>query len=145
RYVALDTVTQQVIGYGAIRSIRAQNARLDLMIYPTGQRQGVGHVLLDKLIDHACTLDIAAVHVRARLDYPHTLTFLAHRGFTETHRMYGLRLAVRQADLTPFRPLVQQLAVHGIVITTLVEERQHNPAYLHQLHELQNAVAPDWP
>lgn len=67
RYVALDTATHQVIGYGAIRSIRAQNARLDLMIHPTSQRQGVGHLLLAQLIDHARTLDIAAVHLRVSL------------------------------------------------------------------------------
>ncbi len=40
---------------------------------------------------------------------------------------------------------VQRLAAHGIAITTLVEEQRHNPAYVHHLHELQNAVAPDWP
>jgi len=54
-------------------------------------------------------------------------------------------LAVRHADLTPFWPHVHQLAARGIIITTLVAERQHNPAYARQLHELQNAVAPDWP
>ena len=85
------------------------------------------------------------MHVRTRLDYPHALTFLTHRGFTETQRMYGLRLAVRNADLIPFWPRVQHLAACGIVITTLVDAQRHNPAYLHHLHELQNAVAPDWP
>jgi GNAT superfamily N-acetyltransferase len=145
RYVALDTAIQQIIGYGAIRSIRAQNARLDLMIHPSWQRHGVGRVLLDQLIDHARTLNIAAVHVRARLDHPHALTFLTHQGFTETHRMYGLCLAVKEVDLTPFWPVVQRLARREIIITTLVEERRRNPVYLHQLHELQNAVAHDWP
>jgi GNAT superfamily N-acetyltransferase len=145
RFIARDTATHQVIGYGALRSIRAQQARLDLMIHPTWQHQGVGQTLLDYLINQARTLDCTGVHVRARLDYPYALTFLTQRGFTETHRMYGLRLAVRHADLTPLWPQVQQLAARGFVITTLVEEQQRNPAYVNHLHELQNAVAPDWP
>jgi GNAT superfamily N-acetyltransferase len=145
RFVARDIATQQPIGYAALRSIRAQQVRLDLMIHPTWQRQGVGQVLLNHLIDRARTLDCVAVHMRARLDYPYTLAFLTHRGFTETHRMYGLRLKVSHANLTPFWPRVQHLAARGIAITTLVEEQQRNPAYAHHLHELQNAVAPDWP
>jgi GNAT superfamily N-acetyltransferase len=145
RLIARDTATQRVIGYGALRSVRAQQARLDLMVHPAWQRQGVGQGLLDHLIDQARIRGNVGVHVRARLDYPHALSFLIHRGFTETHRMYGLRLAVQKADLTPFWPYVQQLAARGVVITTLTAERHQNPAYLRELHELQNAVAPDWP
>jgi GNAT superfamily N-acetyltransferase len=145
RFIACNTDTYQLIGYGALRSRRAQQARLDLMIHPTWQRQGVGQVLLDHLIEQAQALECVAVHMRARLDYRQSLRFLTHRGFTETHRMYGLRLAVSHIDLTPFWPRVQQLAARGIVITNLVAEQRHNPAYLRHLHELQNAVAPDWP
>ena len=78
RFVARDIATQQLIGYAALRSIRAQQARLDLMIHPTWQRQGVGQVLLNHLIDQARTLNCVAVHMRARLDYPYTLAEYCH-------------------------------------------------------------------
>jgi len=115
------------------------------MTHPAWQRQGVGQGLLNHLTNQARIRENVGVHMRARLDYPHALSFLAQRGFTETHRMYGLRLAVQHADLAPFWPHVQHLAARGMIITTLVAERHQNPAYVRQLHELHNAVAPDWP
>lgn len=136
---------QQPIGYGAIRSLRAHTARLDLMVHPHFQRQGVGQMLLDHLIERARHLNVMTIHLRARLDYLHALRFLIHRGFTETHRMYGMRLNVQEAHLAPLWPLVRRLGESGITITTLAHQRQHTPDYLQRLHTLQNAVGPDWP
>src|SRR6266508_6315672 len=53
RCIARDTATQQLIGYGALRSVRARQARLDLMVHPAWQRRGVGQGLLDHLIQQA--------------------------------------------------------------------------------------------
>lgn len=145
RCVAIAQPHQQPIGYGAIRSLRAHTARLDLMVHPHFQRQGVGQMLLDHLSECARHLHVTTIHLRVRLDYLHALDFLAHRGFTETHRMYGMPLKLQDAHLAPLWPLVRRLGESGITITTLAHQRQQTPDYLQRLHTLQNAVGPDWP
>lgn len=143
-YVATDANTERVVGYGAVRTSRLPYARLDLMVHPTWRRHGVGGSLLELLLADARALHAITLQARARADNLDALAFLAGRGFEERHRMYGLRLVVADAELTPFLPVVERVGAMGIVLSTYAHEREHDRGYLPKLHALQNAVLPDW-
>ena len=145
KHVAVDTLTGEIAGYGAIRTTRLPYARLDLMVHPQWQRRGAGSLLLAQLCADLEALTAETAQVRVRADKPDVLAWLHKRGFAERHRMYGLRLAVPEANLEPFQPLLSRIRDQGIAITTFADERIHDPACVHKLHALQHAVLPDWP
>jgi GNAT superfamily N-acetyltransferase len=145
RYVVIANGLPQLAGYGAIWRVHLRKYRIDLLIDPAWRRLGAGGMLLAHLLGAARELGAETVQARANAAAAESLAFLRKRGFAETQRMQHLSLAVADANLAPFQLLEQGLADQGITITTFAHERERDPTYLQKLHDLQNAVLPDWP
>jgi GNAT superfamily N-acetyltransferase len=145
RYAVIDADTQQAIGAGALSPARAPKFRLHLMVLPGWQRRGAGSLLLERLLEDARSLGAATVQARAHDDQAETLAFFQKWGFVETQRMSNAWLNVDTADLSSVPSLLERLARHGVVITTLREEQERDDACLDKLHDLYDAVIPDWP
>ncbi len=147
-YVAEHSETGELLGYGSIeQTVFLPKYRLILVIAPEWLRRGVGRLLLDQLMNDL--REVGAVTVTFR-DYESSSSsevqsFLKEYGFTETMRLLDLRLAVAEADLSPFHDLTERVKALGITISTLREERQREPRYVEKLYELTTTLKEDDP
>lgn len=137
------SVTGQVIGYSAIRYIRSANARIDLMVHPDWQRQGIGSQLLTQILGQASSRGVHTAHVRVRWDAPESLSFVKRRGFAETHKMHGLRIDLTSLDEDLCTQLQSRLATQGVSVFQF--SRDGSPSTIDQLLELYNSVKDGWP
>ena len=145
-YVAEHAETGQILGYGSIeQTIFLPMYRLFLMVEPRWLRNGVGDLLLERLIEDLREVNAITVWHRNYARLTDVLSFLEERGFSETMRVWDLRLDVAKADLTPLLPVAEQVAARGIVITTVAEERERDSDSLRKLHEFLNTVKADDP
>lgn len=145
-YVAEDEETGQLLGYGSVeQTIYLPRYRLILVINPLWLRRGVGDLLLDRLTDDLREADAVTVTFRDYESSSEIQAFLKERGFAETTRLLDLRLSVKDADLSSFAPAVERVKARGISISTLREEREHDPRYVEKLYELTTALKLDDP
>lgn len=145
-YVGEHAETGQVLGYGSIeQTIFLPNYRLFLVAPPGWLENGVGDLLLDRLMKDLRKVKAVAVFHRNYAQLTDTSDFLKARGFEETSRVWDLRLAVADADLDIARSIAERLRARGIIITTLARERETNPESLSRIHELLNLVMADEP
>jgi mycothiol synthase len=148
RWVAITGTPEQIAGYGAFWRVHDYRFRLDLLVHPAQRCQGVGSRLLAVLIEQACAAGAATLQARARADAAASLHFLGHRGFTETMRMHWSALDLRHlrdAGLAPRTPLEFQRTTQGIVVSTLRDEEEHDPACWAKLADLYNDARQGWP
>ena len=145
-YAAEHAETKDLLGYGSIeQTIYLPRYRLILVIDPRWLRRGVGHLLLERLT--ADLSEVKAVTVTFN-DYESTnemQAFLKEHGFAETRHIHDLRLTVADADLSPFSSVVERVKARGISISTLREERDHDPRYIEKLYELTSTLRLDDP
>ncbi|HKC62421.1 MAG TPA: GNAT family N-acetyltransferase, partial [Pyrinomonadaceae bacterium] len=145
-YLAEHASTGQLVGYGAIeQSIYLPKYRLFLVIDPLWLRRGVGDLLLDRLTNDLQEVNAVTVSFREYAAHDEILNFLNERGFIETMRLMDLRLSVEEADLAPFSTVVEKVRERGISISTLAEERAHDPRYVEKLYELTSTLRIDDP
>ena len=146
QYVAEHAQTGEILGYGSIeQTIFLPQYRLFLFIEPRWLRAGVGDLLFNRLMEDAREAGAITVWHRNYAQRTEVFDFLAERGFAETRRVWDLRLNVSEADVAAFKPVVEQVAARGIMITTFAEERERDPESLSKLHEFLNAVKADDP
>lgn len=147
QYVAEHAGNGKIVGYGSIeQTIFLPKYRLFLFAEPHWLRAGVGDLLLDQLMTDLREAGAISVWHRNYSRLGEVLSFLAERGFTETRRVWDLRLDVHAADLSAFVPAAEKVAARGIAITTFAEERERNEDdAFHKLHEFLNLVKPDDP
>lgn len=143
RLVATSDSTNEIIGYAAIRYVRSANARVDLMVHPEWHRRGIGSNLINNMLRYGASIGVTKAHVRARWDSAASLCFLQHHGFTETHRMHGLRIRLSDLDVVRCTQLKERLATDGISVTKLAIEDWPSST-IDRLLELYNAVKPGW-
>jgi mycothiol synthase len=136
---------EAIVGYGAIWPQRKGRFRLDLIVAPEQRRRGIGGLLLGRLLSELRKQNGDLVQARTREDRTDALEFLGKRGFVETNRMVDLRLVVKEANLLPFSSHAERLESHGIVVTTLAQEREHDPNSGDKLRELVMASPYDYP
>ncbi|MGH2461058.1 MAG: GNAT family N-acetyltransferase [Chloroflexota bacterium] len=147
RYVVDDPITHLAIGYAGLWPWSADlgKYRLDLIVHPRWQRQGVGGMLLTRCLRDLGDLHAQTVQARVRDDHAEARDFLIRRGFVATQQMDGLTLEVRLFDPSLARDSAQHLAIQGITVQTLAEIKADNDASFRELCSLHNAVLPDWP
>ncbi|MGO8673972.1 MAG: GNAT family N-acetyltransferase [Capsulimonadaceae bacterium] len=140
------TIDDVVAAYAAIRSVRQDRARMDLMVHPDYRGQGVGASLYDRLLstDTARTSNLQA-RVNGTNSPDTTIGFLRRRGFEETERVHGLILHKDDFEPMRFVALIDRLEIEGISITTLAKARRHDPDYAEKLQVLESAMEPSWP
>jgi len=134
-----------VIGCGALWRVGGERFRVDLMVHPGWQRQGVGGELLARLLEEARQRGAARVQARARDDRPAALSFLQNRGFVEIHRMQRFSLCLAAVDPSAPRTAIEHVEKRGLVLTTLAAAQAQDPDCLRKLYELYLAVIPTWP
>ncbi len=145
-YVGEHAETGQILGYGSIeQTIFLPNYRLFLVAAPGRLENGVGDMLLDRLMKDLREVEAVTVFHRNYAHLTATSDFLKARGFEETSRVWDLRLTVAEAKLDGAVSIAEQLRARGIIITTLAQERATNPDYLVRVHELLNLVMADEP
>jgi GNAT superfamily N-acetyltransferase len=135
----------EVRGCGALWRVREAKHRLDVMVHPEWQRQGIGGALLARLLAEAEQQGASTAQARARDDRPETLSFLQKRGFVEIHRMQRFYLDLGHLGPRVVEQAVQRATAGGITFAILAEEQERQPECLRKLHALQLAVIPDWP
>ena len=145
-YIAEHAETHDLLGYGSIeQSILRPNYRLFLIVDPKWLRRGVGDLLIDQLMADLRAVDAITIWHRNYAQLPEVLLYLIERGFSETRRVWDLRLQTSEVDLTRFAEVIAQVASTGLEIKTLAEERSRNPDALRKLHEFLNEVKADDP
>lgn len=147
RWVIEEHATRSIIAYAGNWPWNSATGRyrLDLIVHPRRQRRGAGDLLLVWCLDELRRLRAQSVQARVRDDHPEGLAFLEKRGFIETQRMHGLVLDVRTADAELIRSSVQRVAAQGIEIRSMAEIGEDSETLMLRLHDLHNAVLPDWP
>jgi RNA polymerase sigma factor (sigma-70 family) len=147
QYVAEHAETGQLVGYGSIeQTIFLPKYRLFLFTAPEWLCAGVGDLLLDRLEADLREAGAITVWHRNYAQLADVLEFLKRRGFSETRRVWDLRLNVAEFELAPFQPLIERLAARGVILTDFAAERaQDGKAALHKLHEFLNLVKADDP
>jgi GNAT superfamily N-acetyltransferase len=143
--VAAASDDGSVVGCGALWRVRGERFRLDLMVHPRWQQRGVGGALLAHLHGEAKRQGAARLQARARDDRPSALSFLHHRGFTETQRMDRFCIRPADADASRLRAAIERVEQYDVVLTTLAAAQAGNAECLRKLHELYLAVIPGWP
>jgi GNAT superfamily N-acetyltransferase len=144
-YIAVDSDSQEVVGYGAIEQQGPDRTRLRLYLlaYPGYLRSGVGRALYTRLMSDVETLRVTSLWMREYQQDNELLDFMQEHGFVQTRLTWDLRLTLANVNATQLVPLLERVAARGVVITPLEEERQRAPNVAQRLHSLYNAVLND--
>jgi GNAT superfamily N-acetyltransferase len=134
-----------VVGCGALWRVGGGKLRLDVMVHPRWQRQGVGGAMLAQLLEEARQRGADRVQARARDDRPAALSFLRNRGFVERHRMERSSINPLATDPAAMLSAIHQIEQRNVRLTSLAAAQAHDPDCLRKLHELYLAVIPSWP
>jgi GNAT superfamily N-acetyltransferase len=147
RLVAEHAATRTLVGYASVWPWKPETDRyrLDLIVHPRRQRQGIGDLLLARCLEVLHQRNAQTVQARVRDDHPEGIEFLTKRGFVETQRMYGLSLDVPSVSADLIETSIQHVIAKGITLRRLAAVEGDQDAHMHHLHDLHNAVVPDWP
>jgi len=152
RYVLKRYVAQRgaaIVGYGTYHHMPSrfhpQRFWMWIAVHPQHQRQGIGTLLYERLIQDLRHLQALWVGTSCRENMPEALQFLHRRGFEEVLRSWESRLDVDKFNFEPFREYAERLRREGIEVTTLAEEKERNPRWLEQVYELHTTLMADVP
>ena len=90
-------------------------------VHPVWQGQGIGSALYDHAVASLDAFAPLVLRGNTREIWPHSLRFLAARGFTEQMRSWESRLAVVAFDPAPYAGAEARTASHGIAIATYAD------------------------
>jgi len=138
QYVAEHATTGEILGYGCVeQSVYRPRWKMMLVADPGWLRDGVGDLLLERLLADLRGAGAVTVAVEEHAAREDLRAFLAGRGFVETRRVWDLRLDLDEAAVAPPAP------PPGVILTTLAAERARDPRCLEKLHELGGLVSDD--
>lgn len=143
RYVAVDTPTEEVVAFGAV-PLRERSS-LELLVSPAWQRQGIGGLLWERLAKDLAQINAIAVEPWVREENTHAISWLQKQGFVQIKQDGPVSFFPRETDLSRFDATVAEVAIRGIVLTTLSRERHEDRGCLAKLHALYNSVNADVP
>jgi GNAT superfamily N-acetyltransferase len=108
-----------------------------ICVLPQYQRRGIGGALYDYIMERLDEQKHKPVnlHSDAREDQPHSVRFLAKRGFEQMMRQQVSRLDVASFDAAPFTRSLERFEESGLVLKTLDQFRQEDPEALRKTHE----------
>lgn len=146
QYVAEDANGGQILGFGSVeQTIYLPKYRLFVVTDPRWLKLGVGDLLLERLMNDLREANAVTVSCREYASQTDLLAFLKEHGFKETDRVLDSRLAVAEADVSPFLSIVEGVKDSGITITSLAEERSRDPRCVEKLHDLTTMLHEDDP
>lgn len=118
---------------------------IDLNVYPRLVGRGVRAALYEAMLDALAPYKPQELNTRVREDEPDRIHFLDARGFVEFDRDWESRLDPSQVDVSAYNGLLPSLQRKGIVIKTLAEVMDHDPAYAQKLYDLDWEASQDAP
>jgi len=143
RRVAVDTQTEEVVGFGSV-PLRERSS-LELLVSPPWQRQGIGRLLWEHLTQDLAGIHAIAVEPWVREENAPAIAWLQKQGFVPTKQKGPVSLFPQEADLSHFDATVAEVGMQGIVLTPLARERHEERDCLAKLHTLYNRVNADVP
>jgi GNAT superfamily N-acetyltransferase len=149
RFTCLSRGQREVLGFGqAQHSIEMHHPNkfwLEIWVDPEHQKRGVGRAIYEKLTREMAEKAAVTVWAGTREDMTIPIGFAQRRGFVEVRRAWESRIDPSKFDAAPFGKYSEKAAGRGIKISTLAEERKHDPRFKEKLHELVNLVSADMP
>jgi GNAT superfamily N-acetyltransferase len=145
RYLAVDTRTEQPVGYATLWELRPRRYRFDLAVRPESLGQGLGAQLFSRVLNDARSLGATGIQARVRDDKADALEFARRRGFIESHRMGAYRLDIAPGAFMSAEAILRELRDSGIEVTTLAGVRKQDAHWLERLYELFSAAREGWP
>ncbi|HEY5539481.1 MAG TPA: GNAT family N-acetyltransferase [Thermoplasmata archaeon] len=146
KYVAVEP-GGAVVGRASFNHIpvafHPQRFAIWVAVHPEWQRQGIGSVLHDHLLNELRRLDAVALRTWVKESMSETAGWVARRGFKELTRAWESRLDLAAFDRDCFAD--HWGLPRDIEITSLAEELERSPNALRDMYDLDNAVAPDMP
>jgi GNAT superfamily N-acetyltransferase len=146
QHVAEDANSSQILGFGSIeQTIYLPKYRLFLVTDPRWLEAGISDLLLERLMIDLKKADAVTVSCREYSSQTDLLAFLKDRGFIQVDSLLDLRLELEGVDVSPFLPVVEKVKDSGVIITSLSEERIHDPRCAEKLYELTTVLHEDDP
>ncbi len=146
RYVAIGP-REEVLGFGEYGHspwvFHHQKFWMDVNVHPRWQRQGIGTLLYDHLMEELLGLRGIEVRSSAQENRPEGIRFLTKRDFTERMRTWESVLDLSRFDPSGFRDLLEH--PKGVELTTLAQESAHEPQLDLKLHQLATDLERDVP
>jgi mycothiol synthase len=148
RFMA-ETSSGQVVGFGEYRhlffSYHPRKFGLGIEVHPRWQRQGVGRILYDHLIDELANIKAEAAWPFVLSTSGSAIEFLRNRGFSEKRRMLESWLEVQKFDAARFAKLFEDLNRQGISVNSFSSELQTDKMAGMKLDDLEESGAADVP
>jgi GNAT superfamily N-acetyltransferase len=113
-------------------------------VHPDWQGQGIGTSLYDHITTSLEFASPISLRSNTRAAWPHSLRFLAARGYKEEMRSWESRLDVAAFDPTPYADAEARTIAHGIDLTTYAG-LAGDPDRDRKLFDLDMALARDVP
>jgi mycothiol synthase len=149
RRLVAETSSDQVVGFGEYKhlffSYHPRKFALNIEVHPRWQRQGVGGILYDRLMDELANPKAEALWPLVLSTSSSAIEFLQNRGFSEKKRMLESRLDVRKFDVTGFGKLFEGLNHQGITINSISSEMLTDNTAGRKLDDLEESGAADVP
>lgn len=142
RYVALETASSKIVGYGAVMLTEPSN--FDVIVDPAWQRRGIGKTLWEHMGRDLSAFGTATVSPWIRVANVAGCFFAESLGFTVVSEAGAVQLFLSSVDLARFAPATGRLAQQGIQLTTLAAEKE-NPDHIARFYELFAEVEKDVP
>jgi mycothiol synthase len=147
--IVAETSSGQVEGFGEYRhlffSYHPRKFGLGIEVHPRSQRQGVGGLLYDRLIDELINMKAEALWPLVLSTSSSAIEFLRNRGFSEKRRMLESRLDVQKFDAAKFGKLLEGLRRQEVTINSFSSELQTDRMAGMKLDDLEESGAADVP
>jgi GNAT superfamily N-acetyltransferase len=137
RWVAIER--DEIVGAGYYTQsnwfAHPQKFMIWLGVHPGHQRNGIGTVLYETILQGLQPFDPLALRTRVTADIPHSIRFLEKRGFQEVIRDIPSELDVQAFDRSHFTGLEDRFRGIGVEIKTL-PQLANDPQWDRKLYDL---------
>jgi GNAT superfamily N-acetyltransferase len=135
---------EKIKGYAAVYALDKTHFRLNLLVEPQSERQGIGTKLLRKVEIAAKNQGCQSLQARILERMDASLAFALANNFTEVHRMRGMSLEAEDFSFEKWAELGKKLAAENFVVTTLEREIKAGNQPFEKLVELHKEAVKDW-
>jgi GNAT superfamily N-acetyltransferase len=105
----------------------------------------VGGRLFDFILQELAPYDPTSLESQTREDWPDGVRFLEQRGFKLVNRQQQSKLDPARFEPEPFKDLLAKIEASGLVIKSLRQAMEADPAVISKLHGLEMATMNDVP
>ncbi len=149
RFACVSSGSKEILGFGqcqhSMEMFHPNKFWLEIWVDPKYQKKGVGAAIYEKLRQELADKAAVTCWGMTREDMTIPVEFAKKRGFVESRRAWESRIDPSKFDPHPFRKYQEKATSREITISSLEEERKHDPDYKGKLHELVNLALADMP